>query len=116
MYISALSSKKMKNLILICIIFLTTQCSSGKEAVLKNNTRATKNHQTEVILFNKPSRIATIGNTNDEKILSVYLYDKKRNLLKSFEDIKVNKFILNVQGVYLINVVTDKGLHMKIIK
>lgn len=105
----------MKKLIFICLLVLNVGCSSAK-SINDTNDKRLETTQKEVIQLNKLSRMATIGNIVGEKIQSVQLYDKKRNLIKNFENVKVSKFTLSVQGIYLINVVTDKGLHMKIIK
>lgn len=105
----------MKKLIFICLFVLNVGCTSAKNITDENENKP-KTIQKEVIQLNKLSRMVTIGNITGEKILDVYLYDKERNLIKSFENVKVNKFTLSVQGIYLINVLTDKGLHMKIIK
>lgn len=102
----------MKKLIVVLLLIFTVGCSSVKTAS-KTKSKDTKE---EVIRFDKFSRMATILSTSQEKVQSIYLYDKERNLIKSFEDVKVNRLLLSVQGVYLINVVTDKGLHIKVIR
>lgn len=113
MYIRGLLYKKfMKKFVFIFLLILSFACSSLK-TTSKTKSKDTKE---EVIRFDKFSRMATILSTSQEKVQSIYLYDKERNLIKSFEDVKVNRLLLSVQGVYLINVVTDKGLHIKVIR
>lgn len=71
----------------------------------------------EVINFDRETLKIEVNSSENEVVKGVYFFDKNRKLISKMKNFgKKSSTKFNVEGVSLVNVVTDKGYHFTLIR
>lgn len=114
----------MKNLLTLillafCVTIFSQDLAESDFSEIDNIEISKINNETtkQIINFNKDNFKIKVNNFENEVVKGVYFFDKKRKLISKFKNIKINSSIeFNVEGVNLINVITDKGYYFILIR